>query len=188
MSRFERKYTDRQRLAVGRAQVDHGMSAQQAIDAFHAGALADDEGQVPPPAAPMPKRTAHDLAAKVRQSREGRKQGLEKAEPAAARAELGRRLMVAADRLTRRLERKSKTGTKDADLADALLKAARAAREVAAFSRADEAATPNPPPASTPKGSAPAAPVTSTPLGDIAAEIDREDRSAAATRRQHPSP
>lgn len=184
MSQFQRRYTDRQKRAVGLAQIDGRKTAQQAVDALNGGTLTDGAGAVPPPAHPMPKTTAHDCARRIRQEREGRRGGLENAEPAAARAELGRRLTVAADRLTKRLERKSRTGTADAQLAESLAKAARACREVAAFHAAAEKPAKTPPPTPNGNGQENGKPADASPLGELAADIEREERSAAATRRQ----
>jgi hypothetical protein len=108
MSAFQQRYTPRAKRAVGLAQLDGGMTARSALDAFHTGALRDSDGPIPPPAGAMPLSTAHDCARKIRQQREGRRGGLERAEAQAIRAELGRRLVVATDRLTKRLERKSR--------------------------------------------------------------------------------
>jgi hypothetical protein len=182
MSAFQQRYTPRAKRAVGLAQLDGGMTARSALDAFHTGALRDSEGPIPPPAGAMPLSTAHDCARKIRQQREGRRGGLERAEAQAIRAELGRRLVVSTDRLTKRLERKSRTGTSDEKLADALTKAARAAREVHAYLAAIEAPPKPAPPRSNGNGQqqAPESPAAdASPLGSIAADIERADRAAA---------
>jgi hypothetical protein len=178
VSAFQRRYSDRQKRAVGAAQYHSGMTALAAIDALMRGELVDPDGPVPPPADVMPKRTAYDCAKRVRDEHEGRRGGLEGHEPAAIQAELRRRLVTAADRLTQRVERKSRTGRAgmtDAQLADTLTKAARAAKEVAAYIQATE---PKPEPIRK-RGDVPeptSQPVDATPLGALAAEIDAEDR------------
>ena len=186
MSQFQRRYSDRVKRAVGLAQIDGGKTAQQALDALHAGQLVDVDGPVPAPADRMPKSTAHDCARKIRLEREGRRGGLESKEPQQARAELTRRLVVAADRLTRRVERKSNTGTGDAQLAELLTKAARAVREVCAAQRAaDDTPTPSRPPSPTGTGNgkqdAPASGADPSPLAAIAASIERADRTPPTT-------
>lgn len=180
MSQFQQRYTDRQKRAVGVAQLDGGMTAVQALAALHGGDLRDAGGPVPPPEHRMPKSTAHDCARRLRLEREGRRGGLESVPPDAARAELLRRLTVSADRLTKRLERKSRTGTADEKLAESLAKAARAVRAVVDAQRA--AAEPEPP-IRPPRGNGngeTSPPEPAQPLDHLAAEIEREDRRSRA--------
>lgn len=185
MSGFQKRYTDAQRDAVARAQLDRGMTAQQALDALQAGTLAPDGSPtsdparaVPAPPVAMPKRTAQDLARKLRYDREGRSGGLGEADPQAARAELRRRLVYTADRLTRKLERKARKN--DVNPED-LRKAAAAVAAVDALLKPD--APRSSPPPSNGKPAAPSPSTDATPLGALAAEIESEDRSAAAKRR-----
>ena len=183
MSTFQRRYTDEQKRAVALAQLEHGMTAAEASLALQerrltaAGAAPDrDNGPVSPPADRMPKTTAQDCARRVRLEREARKGGLEKADPAAARAELNRRLMVAADRLTRRLERQSRNGGKDAAFADILGKAARAVERVHAATRAAETS----PPASPTPTATPSTEPAPSPLAALGREIAAAERKQVA--------
>jgi hypothetical protein len=187
MSTFQRRYTDRQKTAVAVAQLDGNMSAAVALAALNAGQLTDADGAVPAPADPMPKSTAHDCARKLRQSREGRRSALEKATPSQQRDILNGRLLGAADRLTRRVERMSRNGTDAAKVAELLAKAARAVREVHAAT-ADPAPRPSRPPAAgttDTSSSSPAPAAPASPLEDIAADIERDDRRE---RRQQSTP
>jgi hypothetical protein len=154
------------------------MTAQQALDALAAGTLTDVDGAVPPSSHPMPKSTAHDCARKIRLEREGRRGGLERHEPATAQTELLRRLTIAADRLTKRVERKSRTGTNDSQLAETLTKAARATGAVIAAQRAAGSSAPPVPPDN---GNGKPSTEPASPLAAIAADIERADRSARAS-------
>jgi hypothetical protein len=177
MSKFQRRYTDRQKTAVGAAQLDANMSAAQALAALNAGTLTDSDGVVPAPADPMPKSTAHDCARKLRQSREGRRTPLERATPGQQREILNGRLLGAADRLTRRVERMSRNGTDAAKVAELLAKAARAVREVHAATADPAPPRPRPPASgSDPSTSDPAPSAPASPLDAIAADIERDDR------------
>jgi hypothetical protein len=183
MSQFQRKYSDRQRRAIVIAQLDHGMSAKVAIERLQEGKLHDGIGLVEPPAEAMPIKTAQSLARDERRTRQGRRGGLEGKEPAVARAEMLRRLTIAADRLTSRLERKSKNA-KDAELADLLAKAARATAAVISAQRSNEAPKRIPP--AFPTGDANGSPdpeAAASPLDAIARNLERADRSNA--RKQH---
>lgn len=179
MSQFQRLYTDRQKHAVGVAQVDgvdgKPLTAMQAIAALMAGQLADDAGAVPPPAHTMPKSTAHDCARKIRLSRDGKRGPLDSAAADAVRDELGRRLVTAADRLTTRAERRSRSSKDDAKTADLVTKAARASTAVVAYLRA---AAEKPPPGA-PAGETSTAgqsPPPASELDRIGAAIDAEER------------
>lgn len=179
MSQFQRRYSDRQRRAVVLAQVDHGMSGRVAVERLQEGKLHDGIGLVEPPAEPMPIKTAQSLARLERRTREGRRGGLEGKEPAVARAEMLRRLTIAADRLTRRLERKSATAAND-ELADLLTKAAKATQAVINAQRAAETPRRQVPTFPDTNGAAsheerPAASV----LDQIARNLERADRGAA---------
>lgn len=192
MSQFQARYSPEAKRAVGLAQLDHGMTANEALAALAARALAPDgsrasssSGAVSPPAGAMPKSTAHDCARRIRLEREGRRGGLESRPPDVARDEMRRRLVLAADRLTRRVERRSAKGTADANLADLLTKAARAASAVDAFVRAGER-TPPPPTNPSPGDATPEAPAPRTPLEEIGAAIERRDRNSAAAAKRDP--
>lgn len=179
MSTFQRRYTERQKTAVGVAQLDGNMSAARACAALNAGQLADSDGAVPAPADAMPKSTAHDCARKLRQSREGRRAPIEKASAEQQRDILNGRLIGAADRLTRRVERMSRNGTDAAKVAEVLAKAARAVREVHAAT-ADPAPRPSRPPAAgttdNGNGNGASTGAPASPLDAIAADIERDDR------------
>lgn len=177
MSTFQRRYTDRQKRAVGIAQIDGGMTARDAASALMAGSLIDADGPVPPPADAMPKTTAQDCARRIRLEREGRRGGLETRSSDVVRAELSRRLITAADRLTRRLERKALTGTADAQLAETLTKAARAVHAVNVALRSAEE---QPPPSPTNGKPAETAKPQAAPLDVIGAQIAADERKAAA--------
>lgn len=155
------------------------MTAQRALDALAAGTLTDSDGAVPPSSHPMPKSTAHDCARKIRLEREGRRGGLERHEPATAQTELLRRLTIAADRLTKRVERKSRTGTNDSQLAETLTKAARATGAVIAAQRAAGSSAPPPQPSGNGDNGATTEPTSE--LARIAADIERTDRKARAS-------
>lgn len=173
MSSFQRRYTERQKTAVAAAQLDGGMNASEAIAALAAGTLSDSDGPVPAPPAPMPKSTAHDCKRTLRAKREGRRGGLETVSAEQARETLNGRLLGAADRLTRKVERMSRTGTEPGKLADVL---GRAARAVAAVNAAAAEPVAKPPPRGTPTASE-AEPAR--PLDAVAAEIAALDRAAA---------
>lgn len=179
MSQFQRLYTDRQKQAVGVAQVEgvdgKPLTAMQAVTALMAGQLADDAGQVPPPAQAMPKSTAHDCARKIRLARDGKRGPLDAAAADAIRDELGRRLVAAADRLTTRAERRSRSSKDDGKTADIVTKAARASTAVVAYLRAAEKP---PPPTSGPTGT-PADQSAEQPASEldrIGAAIEAEER------------
>jgi hypothetical protein len=187
MSQFQARYSTEAKRAVGLAQLDHGLTAREALAALAARQLAPDgspaaspDRAVSPPAATMPKSTAHDCARRIRLEREGRRGGLENRPPDVARDEMRRRLVLAADRLTRRVERRSANGTADGALAELLTKAARAAAAVDAYMRAGER---TPPPTSGKDTPKPEAPAARTPLEEIGAVIARRDRSSAAAAR-----
>lgn len=178
MSQFQRLYTERQKRAVGIAQVDGAdgktLTARQAIEALMAGQLVDADGAVPPPAQAMPKSTAHDCARKIRLGREGKRPPLDVAASDAIRDELGRRLVAAADRLTERVERRSRSAANDAKTADLLAKAARASTAVASYLRAAEKPEPTMPPNGNGKpSSAPA-----SALDAIGQAIEADERRA----------
>jgi hypothetical protein len=191
MSQFQRRYTDRQKRAVAVAQLDGGMSAQQALDALNAGTLTDSNGPIPAPPDPMPKSTAHDCKRRLRQEREARSTGLERASADDARAEMNRRLTFAADRLTRRVQTAARNGTAPEKLAALLAKSARAVAEV---HRAT--AEPAPPPSrrlpAAGTGREVPEPEPASPLDAIAADIERDDRrearGAASTSEVHGAP
>lgn len=188
MSQFQRRYTERAKRAVAVAQLDAGMSAQAAIDALNSGQLADAGGAIPKPAQPMPKSTAHDVKRRLRLEREGNRTGLERASAADQRATLNRRLVFAADRLTRRVERMARSGTAPDKLASTLAKAATAVKAVHAATADPEPPKPKTPPR--PDADPEPKPPLS-PLEQIAADSEREERQRrrqAAADHDPPSP
>lgn len=186
MSQFQRLYTERQKLAVGVAQLDgHNgtkLSASAAAAALMAGELVDADGRVPPPAATMPKSTAVDCKRRLKLRREGKvgqRAALDASSADAIRDELGRRLVAAADRLTSRVESRSKSPKNDLKTADLLTKAARAAAAVAVYLRTAEQRAAAPPPTN-PEGKTPSAEASpASELDRIGAAIEAEQRAAA---------